>query len=79
MLSIRVVPAAPVIVSSQSAVFPENDNHKSCELNVNGSNDTAAAVAEIHTIAMNIAITLKIRFICLSSCNKNIEVYFRPL
>jgi hypothetical protein len=66
MLSIRVVPAAPKITNSQIAVFPENDNLKSCELLANGSIGTAAVavvVAAIHTIAMNNAIAFKVLFI----------------
>jgi hypothetical protein len=71
-LSIRVVPAAPLIVNPQNAVSPEKLKVNVCVAAVSGSIGIVAAavvatVAEIHTIAVNIAISLKILFICLSS------------
>jgi hypothetical protein len=80
-LSIRVVPAAPLIVSSQIALVPENPKFSVCPLVANGSIATAAAtVMEKHTTDINIAAIFKIRFIaCPPVFSKIFEVYFRPL
>jgi hypothetical protein len=75
-LSIRVVPIAPLIITSQCALVPEKLSLSVCPLDAKGSITAApATLVAKHIAAMNIAITFRNFFICLSSLqfNKNIK------
>jgi hypothetical protein len=63
-LSILVVPEAPLIVTTQVAVFPENVKFTTCVVAENGSIAIAAdALIEKHRVKMPINSSLKILFI----------------